>query len=417
MEQTSFFSRFLPTKKVQQVQNIVEDKEIKEVERKIPQGAIIDKKIMRTQLYRIQLDIMRWRSAINVAESILRPERVELVRIYRDILLDAHLYSLYQSRKNNVLGADFSIVNSKGDILEAETKLFHKEWFSKFMDYSLDSIFYGYEVIQFGDIVDGCFSKVEKIREEYVTPAYSVVKNNLYIVNYDTAVHYLDAPYNKWVIGVGENFDLGLLCKAAPLALWKKNVLGNWSTLTEVFGMPVRIGRTDIYDEQRRGNMLKMLETMGSCSYGVFDSADAIEMVEAGGKTGSADIYDRLIERANTELSKLIVGQTMTMDAGSSYSQSEVHERTQGQITIADKRYIANVVENQLLPIMRFHNLIGEDTYFKFDSSEKIYALEYADIISKLAGEFNFDDAEVSAKLGLKLTQKISAQPKEETKF
>ena len=43
-----------------------------------------------------------------------------------------------------------------------------------------------------------------------------------------------------------------------------------------------------------------------------------IEFVESG-KGDAFNVYDKRIDRANSELSKLIIGQTMTIEDGSSY--------------------------------------------------------------------------------------------------
>ena len=39
-----------------------------------------------------------------------------------------------------------------------------------------------------------------------------------------------------------------------------------------------------------------------------------LKLTEAGNKTGSADVYERLCERCNNEISKLILGNTLTTE-------------------------------------------------------------------------------------------------------
>jgi phage gp29-like protein len=40
-----------------------------------------------------------------------------------------------------------------------------------------------------------------------------------------------------------------------------------------------------------------------------------LKLVEAANKTGSADLYDKLCERCNNEISKLFLGNTLTTEA------------------------------------------------------------------------------------------------------
>ena len=70
--------------------------------------------------------------------------------------------------------------------------------------------------------------------------------------------------------------------KAAPLVIWKKNALGAWAEYAEVFGVPLRIGKTNVRDEETRANMEGFLKNLGTSSYGLFDTDDLIEIVDSG---------------------------------------------------------------------------------------------------------------------------------------
>ena len=54
-------------------------------------------------------------------------------------------------------------------------------------------------------------------------------------------------------------------------------------------------------------------------------------------------------------MSKLVNGQTMTVDSGSSRSQSEVHLRTENEVTKADIRNLLRWLNDTLLPALRAH--------------------------------------------------------------
>lgn len=67
-----------------------------------------------------------------------------------------------------------------------------------------------------------------------------------------------------------------------------------------------------------------MLREAGTALSMVAGMETEIEFVESG-KGDAFNVYDKRIDRANSELSKLIIGQTMTIEDGSSLSQSETH--------------------------------------------------------------------------------------------
>ncbi len=152
--------------------------------------------------------------------------------------------------------------------------------------------------------------------------------------------------------------------------------------------MPIRVGKTDINNPVAYKNMTDMLENMGSAAWAVMDESDEIDLKEVT-KSDYYNVYDRLIDRVNSELSKLILGQTMSSDNGSSKSQAEVHERVLDDYVSACKMLVADVVNDQLIPLMQRHGMISEGFVYRQDNEEKIdikARFEMVDKISKWTG-------------------------------
>lgn len=335
-----------------------------------PDRADVLKQIQITQLMRVREDIERWRNAVNMAESKLAPDRTDLMRVYQDITLDAHLTSLLSTVRLKVLASAFYIETESGDIDKVLTERFRKSWFRDFVGFAVDADFYGSSLIQLGTIKNDVFTSSTLIPREYVIPERRAVKKDMRITQ-TNLLFFDEMPWNNWTVFVHVPGDLGLLAKAAPHVIWKKNVLGAWSEAAELFGMPVRLGKTDINNPKAYKNMVEMLKTMGSAAYGVFDSEDEIEYVEIT-KSDYYNVYDKLIERVNSELSKLILGQTMTADNGSSRSQAEVHERVLDDYISACKRHIGDIINDQLIPLMRVQGIFPNGNKFKWDDELKV---------------------------------------------
>ena len=312
----------------------------------------LTKKTVPEQLYRFNSELKTWKNAVTEFEDVYHPINEDLIRIYNDITIDAHLSAAIEARISRTTSKDFKVVDEKGEELQNESEIFNSLWFRDFIKFALESKFFGFSLIQFGDLKGKKFDFVDVFPRQYVFPQTKSVRkysnSNAELIPYDSP------EFAPWVIGIGKTNDLGLLMKAAPLVIFKKTALGSWTEFAEIFGAPFRMGKTDVRDVQLRDNMFDMLENMGRNAFGVFDKDDIIEFVRDN-KTDSHNVFNELVERTNSEISKLILGSTMTMDDGSSRSQSEVHERTSGAINKEDAFFLLSMVNEELIPVVNKH--------------------------------------------------------------
>lgn len=304
------------------------------------------------QVYRVNTNILTYKNAVSAAESILFPYRYSLYQVYKQIELDAHLTAAVQQRKNLTLGSKFCVYNPDGKVNEEKSKLIQTMWFRDFLDLSLDSLFWGHTLIQFDDIIEvngqdefKCVSCVPRI---YVKPEFHIVTSDPASVEGED---YLEKPFSTWLIGVGKPRDLGLYLKAAPLVIWKKNALGAWAEFTERFGVPPVIGKTNVRDNETRTNMTNMLKNMRTSLYAVLDKDDEVEMVQSK-TTDAYQVFDMMIQRCNSEISKLILGQTSTMEEKAFTGSAEVHERVLEGYEDLDDKFITSVLNYQLIPML-----------------------------------------------------------------
>lgn len=89
----------------------------------------------------------------------------------------------------------------------------------------------------------------------------------------------------------------------------------------------------------------------GTEFWALFPEGTDIEVVESS-KGDAFNVYDKRVDRANSELSKLIIGQTMTIEDGSSLSQSQTHLEVFQNLVESDADMLADLVNNQLIPRM-----------------------------------------------------------------
>lgn len=377
---------------------------VENLTRKKPTASNPIDQTMPMQLYRITQNIAVWRDAVNQAESVTNPNRTELIRNYNDIVLDPHLTALMQSRKNKILSKEWNFYNEKGEEIEELDNIIQQTWFVKTLEYALDSLFYGYSLVQFGDIKNDSFTSCELVPREYVSPEGGVVKS-LPNSSYNQGKPFNEYPYNQWCLFVGEKKELGLLAKASPLVIYKKFVTANWSEFAEMFGMPYRVGKTDIQDPQSLSNMKKAVHALGSNASAVIGTEDLIEFIEAS-KGDSYNVYDRFIERMNSELSKLIVGQTGTTDMGKNRGSDDVHQNVAGEYGKRDEWYLQAFINTKFIPFLQ--NLgfpIPKGAVCKVEEEDEFETKELAKFATDLLKYGTIEEDFIMKKFGVPFKQ------------
>lgn len=374
------------------------------LDKKRPKQAVVTKYIeLEQQLQRVRADAQRFQIALQAAESPMYPNRFLLCQVYQQLVLDAQVESGMLQRKSKVLSQKFNVTKG-GEVDEEKTKLINQKWFYDFMNLALDSIFWGFSLVQFSDVVNDKFESVTLVPRIYVVPEKSLVRNNTATVT--EGIIFTDKPYSNWCIGVGDKKNLGLLMKLAPYVIWKKNAMFAWSEFAEIFGSPIRLGKTDVRDEVTRKNMENTLKNMSVASWAVMDLNDTIELAQAS-RTDAFQVFDKLVERCNSEISKIILGQTGTTDEKAYSGSSDVHEDI---AKIIGKQDILNAqfwVNNQLFPMLINLGFDLNGCEFEFDLSESISIVEQSKIDASFMPYFKLNKEYLERKYGIEIDEEV----------
>jgi hypothetical protein len=317
-------------------------------------------------------DIATWRLAWQMAINPQNPQRRRLYEVFTDVEIDPHLTGCIYQRESMVMQKAFKMVDKNLKENNQITELLEAEWFKDFVKLVLDSRYWGHSLIQFGDIITSpngkmLFESVQLVPRIHVIPEFGVITKE---AGDDPAkgISYRDGKIAEWCIEAGNPNDLGLLLKCAPPALSKKNMLAFWDAFGEIFGMPIRIAKTASRDDKEISKMEKMLSEMGAEFWGLFPIGTELEIKETA-RSDAFNVYDKRVDKANYEISKCILGQTMTIDNGGSYSQSEVHLEIFKNIIEADADFVRDIVNNRLMPFMIMHGFPVDGYRFNWDDS------------------------------------------------
>lgn len=318
-------------------------------------------------------DLGDWRQAWQMAVNVDNPARRFLYDIYADAECDLHLTGCMGQRKGFVERKAFRMVNAKtGKEDQKVSELFEAEWFKDLVDYYLDSRYWGHSLIELGTPImnDGgkpAYSHVRLVPRKHVVPEYGVIlahETDLWQNGYD----YRHSSMADWVIEGGRRDSLGLFLRCAQQTIPKKNMLAFWDQFGEIFGMPMRVAHTVSTDKNTQARIEQMLSSMGAAAWGLFPEGTDVEIKESQ-KGDAFQVYDQRIIRANSEISKGVLLQTMTIDNGASLSQGQVHYEIFRNVIDQDADYVRDMVNNQLLPRMVRHGFPVRGYRFDWDDS------------------------------------------------
>lgn len=363
-------------------------------------------------------DIAKWRSAWQIALSVDNPKRALLYDVYDDNVADNHLIGAIRNRKLKVLGKPFKLVDRKtGKENQELTEILKKRWFKKTLSLAMDSIFWGHTLIQLGDLVDDGyglrFSDVKLVPRRHVCPEFGTLLKNA-SDEAKKGIQYRKV-FADWIIEVMEDDqDLGLLNSLSHQCIAKRNALAFWDQFGEIFGMPVRVGKTLSRDQKDIDKVAEMLEQMGSAAWGVFPEGTEIEIKETT-RGDAFNVYDKRIARANSEMSKAILGQTMTMDDGSSKSQAEVHMEVSNEIAAADADFLKDVVNDAILPLLNKHGFKMESVLFDWDESYRMTPMELLEVERMALEYFQVDESYFIEKYNIPIIGPRTAEKQPET--
>ena len=359
-------------------------------------------------------DIANWRSACQMARNYDSPNRQLLYDIYNDVRLDAHLTGTIEQLNNFVKARSFKLVSEKGDANKEAARYLDQPWFKDLLEYYLDARYWGHSLVQLGDVItdaDGrkSFEGVELIPRKHVVPEKGRV-TRLRGDDWRNGLDYRAKPTSDWLIECGRKDDLGLFEKAAMHTIPKKYALAFWDTFAEMFGIPIRIAKTSSRDESERRKMAGMMENMGAKAWGVFDETTDIELVESG-KSDAFNVYDKRVDRANSELSKLVLLQTMTIDDGSSRSQSETHLKVLQTLIESICDGIRDMVNCQLLPRMAMKGFNVKGLSFEWDDPVDYTPEQQIAFETLVVNNYEVPGSYFEDKYGIPAGERINSQP------
>ncbi|HVB81411.1 MAG TPA: DUF935 domain-containing protein [Candidatus Binataceae bacterium] len=184
----------------------------------------------------------------------------------------------------------------------------------------------------------------------------------------------------------------GGIARAAGWAyLFKNYVLKDWMTFAEVFGQPLRLGKYNPgATEADKQALLSAVANIGTDAAAIIPESMLIEFVETRG-AGGAEVYERFCEYLDKQVSKAVLGQTLTTETpregGGSRAAAQVHDAVRRDIMESDARRLGATLTRDLVRPIVDLNLGPQRRYPRIalglsaDNDVKLFA----DMVAELA--------------------------------
>lgn len=347
----------------------------------------------------------------------LTPERLAAIfreadegEVYRQMELfeemeehDPHLYAQLQTRKNAVTGLDWEVSPFSGDPQDEQIADFVREQLHSIKNLEdvmldlMDAIGKGIAISEIqwqydeGRVVVG---GIEQVHPKLLRWDQEDVMR---LVTKDEPLG-VEIPLNKFIVHKykaksGHPSRAGILRVCAWMYLFKNYTIKDWISFMEVFGLPLRLGKyANGASDDDKAALWEALVKMGTDAAGMVPESSSIEFVNTSSGTGSANgIYETMARYCDEQISKAILGQTLTSDSGKgSYAQSKTHNEVRHDLTVADCKALAATLRDDLIyPLVLFN--FGVDAakrlpQIDFDCEESDDLQALAEILQTLAG-------------------------------
>lgn len=120
--------------------------------------------------------------------------------------------------------------------------------------------------------------------------------------------------------------------------------------------MPVRKYTYDAADPEALHNAMEAAREQGGGMDFFCPEGSNLEFVETGNTTGSSELYSSLVERCNAEMSKAVLGNTLTTEASETGTQAlgTVHQDIEQELEEQDALSILNLLNYDMTDIFAF---------------------------------------------------------------
>lgn len=159
----------------------------------------------------------------------------------------------------------------------------------------------------------------------------------------------------------------GLARLVCVMYMLKGFTIKDWMVFAEVYGMPLRIGK---YQEgatpEQKAELLRAVANIGTDAAAIVPDTMLIEIIQAAAATNGHQLFSGMADFFDAQISKGVLGQTMSADSKSSgigSGNADLHGEVRKDYKAADAKYLSATINRDLVIAFVDLNFGPQDKY------------------------------------------------------
>lgn len=274
------------------------------------------------------------------------------------IEVDGHLRGLIDGRIVEVAGCDWTVQAGRADAPSAlaaaalEEQLRNHLGFREFLEHQLEAVMYGISATNIvWDVVENVVAPVEfrnAAHRRFASPRAELA-SKIMLIDGQTSRDLVELEPGLWALSRarGRNpWASGLMRTAAWWAMFKRWSIRDWQVFAEMFGLPLALGYyQEGASEESRAALDETVSHIGEDGYAILADTTELVVKDTARSGDSSTVYPQIAALAEAQMSKLIAGATLAVDAGGpgskgSYALGETHADRGYKLARADAQRI-----------------------------------------------------------------------------
>ena len=356
----------------------------------------------------------RYKSAVSQIENgIVLDDRSRLIDLYDSCMIqDAHLQAVMETLYSHLTGERYMMArqDKMGKWVRdtEQSKKAQGIQFEKIIKGILDSKFYGYTLLEINEIVSddtGLLREVNSIeRRNVLADQRRVVKRqHQWLPGWDID----DEKYKHNYVLINSG-GMGLFSATTPLILAKKYTLSNWVNFAHTYGQPIIHGKTSAEDSISRKRLATQIGSAAQQKVIVTGKDDEVD-IKTFTMSNSEKIYDSLIAYSNKEVSNLILGSESMAGATQSYvGSTNAHEDIFRARIKNYRKFVENVMNEQILPVLRYWGYIDDDVLFKYSNQMDMSTEDKIKLFDMLTEKYEVNSDIIEKEWGVEVGEQVN---------
>lgn len=356
----------------------------------------------------------RYKSIVSQTDDgTVMDDRSLLIDIYENCYTQsARLQSCCETLNAQLTGERYSLgtINADGKFERdiEESKKAQGLEFEKIIQGIIEAKLYGYTLLE---IINDTDPNTKLLKEVNIIERRNVLADQNRVVQrqgiWAPGWNLSDEQFKHIYVLVNTG-GYGLFAATTPLILAQKFTLANWVNFSHTYGQPIIHGKTIAEDTITRKRLASDIARAATNKVIVTGKDDEID-IKAFTMSNSEKIYDSLIAYVNREVSNLILGSESMAGATQSYvGSTKAHEDIFRARVKNWRKYIENVINEKILPVLKYWDYIKPDCVFKYNNKMDMSTDDKIKVYDMLSDKYEVSPDVIDMEFGISVGKQFN---------